>query len=219
MRVISSQVMLMKYTLLIYHQLKCGYLYKSRICSVNAPEKQVSAMISVKLFLLPIYMERVIRPQSEVCHYTVRKIIYKCKTFKTTVGDNMRGSSSKFTSRSKCLAIMHSIIFVENRTQFHPKHLIRSVKHSGGGLIIWACLVATDSDWGHATGKWPQARQQLCNRMAEKKRSPDLNLIETLWRDLKRTVHKRMSWSNVEKQSGPEILHNKWKMITSGCCC
>lgn len=121
MRVISSQVTLMKYTLLIYHQLKCGYLYKSRIFGLNAPDQQTSAMISVKLFLLPIYMERVIRPQSEVCHYTVRKIIYKCKTFNTTVGCNRRGSSSKFTSRSKCLGIMHSIMFVENRTQhFSP---------------------------------------------------------------------------------------------------
>lgn len=81
----------MKYTLLIYHQLKYGCLYKSRIFSVNAPEQQVSAMISVKLFLLPIFMviwSMDIRPQSEVCHYTVRKIIYKCKTFRTTVGRN-----------------------------------------------------------------------------------------------------------------------------------
>lgn len=114
----------------------------------------------------------------------------------------------------------HYVCWKQNTT-FQPKHLIRSVKHGGGGLIIWASFFCSFSSVieGMQQENDPKHGSNFSTEWLKKKRSLDLNLIEMPWRDLKRTVHKRMSWSNVEKQGGPEILHNKWKMITSGCCC
>ena len=38
---------------------------------------------------------------------------------------------------------MHSSMFGENQTAYQHKHLIPTVKHGGGGLMIWACSAAT----------------------------------------------------------------------------
>ena len=48
--------------------------------------------------------------------------------------------------------------------------------------------------------------------------SPDLNLIEMLWRDFKRAVHKQMlqmpiNWNNIVKKSVFCILAKKMKML------
>ena len=117
----------------------------------------------------------------------------------------------------------------KTKPSISAQHLIPTVKHGGGGLMIWTCFAATGpghrshhellctpkysrEEWevtcltakarlklGHQQDKDPKHSSKSTTECLKKKRikvfrsSPDLSLIEMLWWDLKRAVHKSVS--------------------------
>ena len=112
---------------------------------------------------------------------------------------------------------MNTTLFGENHMAYWHKHLIPTVKHGGGGLVIWACFAATGpghlaviesiinssvyqsilvsnlSDSQNLVEIQSCKRTMIPNTAANlQKISSDLNLIKMLWWDLNRDVDKEI---------------------------
>ena len=108
-------------------------------------------------------------------------------------------------------------VWQKTNTAYQHEHLIPTVKHGGGGLVIWACFAATGpghlaviesiinssvyqsilvsnlSDSQNLVGIQSCKRTMIPNTAANlQKISSDLNLIKMLWWDLNRDVDKEI---------------------------
>lgn len=84
---------------------------------------------------------------------------------------------------------MHSPKFGENQARHQHKHLVPTVKHSGGGVRIWA-LMLQSPDLGTlqivCKVTMMQARPQIDNTVAEKEKNYCVAMPQ--WCDLKKVL-------------------------------
>ncbi|GFU94223.1 transposable element Tc1 transposase [Trichonephila clavipes] len=104
--------------------------------------------------------------------------------------------------------------------ELDPKNTIKTVKYGGGSVLVWGFNVGLGSNFIFQQDNYPKHTAKIvklyllyhCKKELHiLPQSPDLNVLENLWSQLKKSVHKHTITS---KEDLKNVLKEEWTKIT-----